>query len=394
MINVSEAKSAILHQIQLPIPVSVPLMEGLGHVLANDVYAKIDIPAFCQSSMDGYAIKFKDRELPLILNGEMAAGTRIDLTLKDGEASRIFTGAPLPHGADTVVMQEKVQVELGKVVVKDESLKYSLNTRAKGAEVKSGALAIEKGSYLTPAALGFLAGIGEHEVLVYPMPRVSIILTGKELQSPGESLASGQVYESNSYSLRGVLSQAGIKNISLYTADDDLLALKTILNDALSQSDIVLLTGGVSVGDYDFVAEAARLCGIQKVFHKVKQKPGKPLYFGVLGSKLIFGLPGNPSSVLNCYYQFVLPAVEAICGRKVVNRFIAAVLEKGYEKNAGLTHFVKAFVQDGRVVPLGAQESFRMSSFAAANCMIRLDEDRTTFAAGEIVNVFLLPDIL
>lgn len=392
MINVAEAKSAIINQAKPLKPITLPLMEALRHVLAADIYASVDIPAFKQSSMDGYAIRFADHSIPLSIKGEMAAGTILELDLKTGEAARIFTGAPLPHGADTVVMQEKVSVESGNLLIQDPMLKLGLNTREKGAEVQSGALAIGKDTELTPAALGFLAGIGETEVMVYPMPRVSVILTGKELQSPGKTLGPGQVYESNSFALRGVLSQAGFSQISLFTSDDDLQLLRSVLSDALAISDIVLLTGGVSVGDYDFVVEAAQLCGVEQIFHKVKQKPGKPLYFGVSGSKLIFGLPGNPSSVLNCYYQFVLPAIEAISGKQVIDRFVDAVLEIDYEKNAGLTHFVKAYLKDGKVVPLGAQESFRMSSFAAANCMICLDEQRTSYSKGERVKVFILPE--
>jgi molybdopterin molybdotransferase len=391
MINVAEAKAAILFKVNLPEPVSKPLIDALGHVLATDIYAKIDIPAFKQSSMDGYAFKFTDVELPLVVKGEMAAGTSVKLSIENGEAARIFTGAPLPDGADTVAMQEKVSVNLGKVLIQDPLLKPGANTRNKGSEVKSGALAIQKDTYLSPAALGFIAGIGNTEVVVYPMPKVSVILTGKELQTPGKSLEPGQVYESNSFSLRGALSQAGIHDVFVSSADDDLLELKSVLSKALNTSDIVLLTGGVSVGDYDFVVEAAKLCGVEQVFHKVKQKPGKPLYFGVLGSKLIFGLPGNPSSVLNCYYQFVLPAIEAISGRKVTDRFVNAVLQNTYEKNAGLTHFVKAILNEDRVSPLGAQESFRMSTFASANCMICLDEDRTHYDEGETVRVYMLP---
>ena len=392
MISVSEAKSAILNQAKLLKPITLPLMDALGHTLAVDIFASLDIPAFKQSSMDGYAIRFEDHTMPLIITGEMAAGSSLELNLKPGEAARIFTGAPLPQGADTVVMQEKVSVESGKVSIKDPMLKMGINTREKGAEVKLGALAITKDTFLTPAALGFLAGIGETHVSVYPKPRVSILLTGKELQTPGNNLGPGQVYESNSFALRGVLLQAGVSQISLYTVDDNLQELKTVLSKALENSDVVLLTGGVSVGDYDFVVEAARLCGVEQIFHKVRQKPGKPLYFGTSGSKLIFGLPGNPSSVLNCYYQFVLPAIETLSGRKAVDRFVDAILEVGYEKNAGLTHFVKAFIRNGKVIPLGAQESFKMSSFAAANCMIALDEDRTTFAQGETVRVFMLPE--
>ncbi|MEJ7557783.1 MAG: gephyrin-like molybdotransferase Glp [Pedobacter sp.] len=391
MINVAEAKAAILLSVKLPKPVTMPLLKALGHVLAKDIFASIDIPAFKQSSMDGYAIKFEDHEVPLLIKGEMAAGTDVTFKINSGETARIFTGAPLPEGADTVVMQEKVSLGHGSVSIQDPLLKVGANTREKGSEVRAGALAIQKNSLLTPAALGFIAGIGETVVTVYPMPKVSVILTGRELQAPGNPLGPGQVYESNSFSLRGALFQAGIHDVQLFTAEDDLLKLKAILSKAMEISDVVLLTGGVSVGDYDFVVEAAALCGVKQVFHKVKQKPGKPLYFGVLGDKLVFGLPGNPSSVLNCYYQYVLPAIEAISGKTVTDRFATAVMQKAYEKGAGLTHFIKAVFDGGMVSPLTAQESFRMSSFAAANCMICLDEEKTHFKEGEAVKVYMLP---
>ena len=391
MINVTQAKAAILKHAKLLQSVKLPLMDALGYVLATDVFASVDIPAFKQSSMDGYAIRFEDCDRPLELTGEMAAGSTARFLLNCGEAARIFTGAPLPEGADTVVMQEKVLVQCGKIVINDPALKLNINTREKGAEVKTGALAVAKGTCLTPAALGFLAGIGETDVQVYRMPDLSIILTGKELQTPGKPLGPGQVYESNSFSLGGVLKQAGVKQVAVFKAEDDLLKLKSELSNALAISDIVLLTGGVSVGDYDFVVEATNLCGVEQIFHKVKQKPGKPLYFGALGNKLIFGLPGNPSSVLSCFYQYVLPAIEAISGRTSPERLLTAVLKQSYEKNAGLTHFVKGYFEHGEVNILGAQESFRMSSFASANCMICLEEERTSYSEGETVKVYMLP---
>jgi molybdopterin molybdotransferase len=392
LLNVNEAKSAILQQVKTLTPIKLALMKALGHVLAADIYATLDIPAFKQSSMDGYAVRFEDRMDTLSIVGEMAAGTSSAISISNGETARIFTGAPVPDGADTVVMQEKVTVESDHITIQDPLLKHASNTREKGSEVKSGALAIQQGTFLTPAALGFLAGIGETEVLVYPMPKVGIILTGKELQSPGSPLSAGQVYESNSFSLRGALAKAGVDEVSIYFADDDLQTLTDILATAIDANDLVVLTGGVSVGDYDFVVEAAMRCGVEKIFHKVKQKPGKPLYFGTLENKLIFGLPGNPSSVLNCFYQFVLPAVEAVSGRAVNDRLVEAILETPYEKAAGLTHFVKAIYSNGYVKPLGAQESFRMSSFANANCMIRLEENSTSCSKGDKVMVYLLPE--
>lgn len=402
MISVQEAKSLIQEQI-VPMPLHpMPLAMAAGATLGTDVYATIDIPAFEQSSMDGYAIRFDERLLPLTVNGEMQAGAAHQFTLLPENAARIFTGAPLPQGADTVVMQEKVEVHKGILTIHDEQLTPGLNVRKKGAEATAGALAMQKGCKLTPAAIGFLAGIGVTEVEVCLTPSVGIIVTGKELQKPGAELAFGQVYESNSYSLTAALELAQITKINYYSADDQLDELTVVLKEALSANDVVLLTGGVSVGDYDFVLRAAEASEVRQIFHKVKQKPGKPLYFGITDKQLVFGLPGNPSSVLSCFYQYVLPALEKMMDYKDnlsesgassgSLKTLEAVLTHEHTKTAGLTHFLKAQYNDGNVTPLSAQESFRMSSFAQANCMIELPEEETRFAAGTKVKVYIFPE--
>jgi len=288
-------------------------------------------------------------------------------------------------------MQEKVALDNGRITIRQENLKFGDNVRDKGAEIKTGRLAMKKGSYLSPAAIGFLTGIGVSKVLVYPLPRVAIILTGNELQQPGKPLAFGQVYESNSYSLKSALKSAGIENIEVFFAGDELAVLQGILQNALKTADVVLLTGGVSVGDYDFVVKAAELCGITQVFHKVRQRPGKPLYFGTLNQKLIFGLPGNPSSVLNCFYNYALPAMAHLSRKENPVKEVKAVLGADVTKPAGLTQFLKGDFQNGLAQPLGAQESFKLSSFANANCLICLEETRDNYVKGEEIGVLLLP---
>jgi len=391
MISVKAAKDLISENITPLAPVVIDLAQASGHILATDIYARFDIPAFRQSSMDGYALKFADSESELQLIGEMAAGTPTNLTIKAGETSRIFTGAPLPDGADTVVMQEKITRTGNKITLQDTHLKSGSNVRGIGSEIAAGALAMEKGDLLSPAAIGFLAGIGITEVTVFPVPQIAIIVTGKELRKPGEKLAFGQVYESNSYSLSAALKAEGITAIAVYEADDDLNILQNVLQKALDQNDVVLLTGGVSVGDYDFVIEATNRCGVKQVFHTVKQKPGKPLYFGTYQQKPVFGLPGNPSSVLSCYYNYVLPAIKAISQKSNTVTEVQAVLNHAYSKPAGLTHFLKGKYENGKVSPLGAQESYRLSSFAQSNCLICLNETQENFEAGEIVTVLILP---
>lgn len=391
MINVTEAKDIIERNCIKLAPVLLPVIEASGYVLAADIFAEFDIPSFDQSSMDGYAIAFNGSENPFKVNGEMAAGSTADLQVNYGEAARIFTGAPLPKNTDTVVMQEKVQLLNNTIVITDTTLAKGLNVRLKGAEVKAGALAMQKGGLLSPAAIGFLAGIGVTEVLVYALPVVSIIVTGNELQKPGNPLLPGQVYESNSYSLTTALQQAGIKIIKVFYAADNLNELKNTLQTALENSDIVLLTGGVSVGDYDFVVRAAELCSIKQQFHKIKQKPGKPLYFGKLGNKLIFGLPGNPASVLNCYYNYVVLALQLLSGKNGGLQKVEATLTKSYAKLPGLTHFLKGAYLDGKATPLTAQESFKLNSFALADCLICLEEAHADYIEGETVTVYLLP---
>jgi len=391
MITVDQAKQIIRDNITILDPREIPLQDTLGHVLAADIYALVDIPAFRQSSMDGYAIKFESALKTYTLVGEMAAGTTQSIAIAHGETSRIFTGAPLPEGADTVVMQEKIQLSANQITLEDPKIAKGLNVREKGAEIKAGALAMQIGSLLTPAAIGFLAGIGISTVEVFPMPKVTIVLTGNELQQPGKPLAFGQVYESNSYSLSAALKLEGIQHIEVLWVNDNLELLTETLQLALNQSDVVLLTGGVSVGDYDFVIAAAEKCGIAQKFHKIKQKPGKPLFFGTQNRKLVFGLPGNPSSVLSCYYNYVLPAIKLLSNLPNSVAEVEAELETDYEKPPGLTHFLKGVYANGKAKPLNAQESFRLSSFAHSNCLIRLKEDQQHFMAGEKVTVLLLP---
>ena len=324
--------------------------------------------------------------------GEMAAGAAERLNIAEGQAVRIFTGAPLPGGANTVVMQEKVEVANGKVMLRDTGLQQFQNVREQGSEIKAGSLAMSKGTFLSPAAIGFLGTIGVAEVDITPAPSVCLILTGNELQDPGKALAFGQVYEANSAMLSAALKQCGVSALKIIHVTDDLRLLQQAIGAALEHADMVLLTGGVSVGDYDFVVAAANNVGVQQCFHRIKQKPGKPLYFGVKDQRIVFGLPGNPSSVLTCFYEYVLPAIGNMMGKTLGLRTSKATLTHSYVKVAGLRHFLKGHVVEGNVTPLHAQESYRLHSYAGANCLIVLDEDGTAYNAGDEVEVHLIPD--
>ena len=393
MISTTEAKAMIRKNIQ-PLGVrQLPLIKAAGSTLAEDVYAAMDIPPFPQSSMDGYAFLFEawDRSKELFLKGERAAGDSNPLDMGRQNAVRIFTGAAVPPGADTVIMQEKTRTENGKLIIVGEAVHQGDHVRGKGSEIKAGARALSKGTPLTPAAVGFLAGIGIADVCVYPYPSVSLVITGNELQQPGTEAEYGKVYDSNSFALQAALHQLHIRNVSIQQVPDDLVALTLALQEALDRSDFVLLTGGVSVGDYDFVPEAARRSGVQTLFHKIRQRPGKPLYFGTKDEKTVFGLPGNPASVLTCFYMYVVPALERLTNIDFGLRTLEAPLAKPFRKATNLTHYLKGHYNGTEVLPLGAQESYRMHSFAQANCLIEIAEEAKECSAGSIVTVHLLP---
>jgi len=392
-IQVSEARKLIRESIKTPDPVKVSINAAAGLILAEDIFSLTDVPPFNQSSMDGYAINYQGwkKKETLKIAGMAQAGLAGLDPIQSDEARRIFTGAVVPHGSDTVVMQEKVDVLDGKLLIKDNNLAIGQNVRIQGSEAKKGEIALEKGHLLNPTAIGFLAGLGIHELMVYPAPTISIILTGNELQQPGLALNYGQVYESNSYALNAAIREAGILNVDVFSAEDDLKILIEVLAIALQNSNLVLLTGGVSVGDYDFVIRAAEANGVEQVFHKIKQKPGKPIYFGKKGEKYVFGLPGNPASVLTCFYEYVYPAIGLLGNKQKEMIKINAVLESDIKKPAGMTHFLKAYYNGKTVKELKAQESFRLSSFAKSNCLIELEAEQSEFKAGEEVEIHLLP---
>ncbi|MEO6730549.1 MAG: gephyrin-like molybdotransferase Glp [Ferruginibacter sp.] len=392
MISVDEAKNIIKENVEVLPSIKILLANAIGYVLAEDIFSKIDFPPFNQSNVDGYAIAFKDVHETLVINGEVPAGAHENRSLLPQHAMRIFTGAAVPENADTVVMQEKVLFKNNMLIIQDEQVQQGLNFRPRARDMKQGALALQKDEYLSPGAIGFLSALGITEAMVYKKPSVNIIITGNELQQPGRSLQHGEVYEANSFMLKAALRQFHFNNVEVFYADDNLGRLTSTLGDVLNKSDVVLLCGGISVGDYDFVLQAASDCGIEKLFHKVKQRPGKPLYFGKKENKIVFGLPGNPSSVLTCFYEYVSEALAIMTNRKSFINVTKAMLANDFTKVTGLTFFLKGILENDEVTALDAQESYRLSSYAIANCLIRLEENETTYKKGDIVEVHILPN--
>jgi len=390
LVSVSQARALIASSLPQIKPSLKELMHSTGLAAAEDIFSPLDIPAFDQSSMDGYAIYAEDIKGPLAVQGVIAAGDGNPELLQRNHAMRIFTGAPLPAGADTIVMQEKVVVDASGITVTDTDIGIGTHVRKLGSELKKGELVLKKGTVTTAPVTGLLASLGISSISVYPRLAVCLIATGNELQMPGQPLERGQVYESNIYFLQAALKPYAENLESALYVRDDLEAIQEALARALRESDMVILTGGVSVGDYDFVRKAADQLGIHCKFHKVKQKPGKPLYFGTRENKIIFGLPGNPASVVSCFYEYVLPAVRYML-HLPQEELVTAVLKDNFKKVKGLTQFLKAYFEEGEVEILEAQESYRQRSFAIANCLVALDENRLDYEKGETVMVRLLP---
>jgi molybdopterin molybdotransferase len=392
MIAVDEARNLVKSHTPAPQSRIIPLHQAVHHVLAADIYATNAFPPFHQSAMDGYAFRFEDYAKGNIqIDGEVAAGDQAGI-LPFGTAKRIFTGAQVPAGADTVVMQEHVRVENGSLIFLQNKLQPGSNVRLKGSQIEAGEVAFEKGSFLNAAAIGFIASLGLDMVRVYSRPRVHIIVTGSELIPPGEQLPEGKIYESNSFMLMAALKAIDYEPDGIHFIRDDAAALPNLLDKLNPVCDVFLLTGGVSIGDYDFVGKSQHLPGFETIFHKVRQKPGKPFLFATYKGKLLFGLPGNPASVLSCFYQYVLPSLRQSSGLGQTDLLKERVpLSGGFTKKAGLTVFLKGKCADGRVHILPQQESYILRSYAQANCLIELEEDRELWEAGDEVTIHHLP---
>ena len=387
MISVSEAIRLIKEHAIHSNSGEVSLMDALGCVTADHIVAPIDTPPFDNSAMDGYAFSFEhwDKTSPLKIVNEIQAGTQSDYTLKAQEASRIFTGAPVPEGADTVIMQEKTQRSGDLLTIADPNIHSNLNIRQQGSQSKKGDLAIPKDQLISPATISYLAGMGIEKIKVYKKPTVGIILTGKELVKPGQTLEKGQIYESNGIGLQAALRNLHIETESLLTVDDKKEELVPAIKKMMHY-DILILTGGVSVGEYDLVPESLEKCGVKKVFHKIKQRPGKPIYFGTHSKGVVFGLPGNPAAVMSSFYFYIQLAVGQFMKRDLIKK-IKLTLENEYSKKPGLTYFLKGKISENGVEILGSQLSYMLNSFAVADCLVKLDEENELVKKGTSVEV-------
>ncbi len=386
MISVAEARNRIYDNTGQLEPIILPIEHAVDHVLVADLFSPVNIPGFRQSSMDGFAIQFKDLHQELIIQDELPAGSFKQLLLESGAAIKVFTGGLVPDGADTIVQKEWVEILQDSIRILPNPVEEGMHIRLPGSEIAQNNLALPAGTLITASMVGFIASMGYGAVKVYRKPKIAIVITGNELVSPGNPLLPGQVYESNSFALRALLQEQGIQHVQVFYAKDHLQETAYTLSEALQSNDIVLLTGGVSVGDYDFVVAACMQEGIEQVFHRVAQKPGKPLFFGVKDEKLVFGLPGNPASVMSCFKQYVMPAIQVMSG-KAIEEPIWGKLKHSYHKSSSLCFFLKARVENGIVSILGGQASYQQNSFVEANCWIELDGPQQQFEQFSMVKL-------
>lgn len=391
MITVAEAKSIIKNSFKSLKSENVSLKDSLGRTVANDVFAPIPLPPFRQSAMDGYAIRIEDTSQPLKLLGVIKAGDVSVPELKAGFALRIFTGAMVPSSATAVVMQEKVEAEGDAVIIKEENLREQQNIRPIGEQTAKGGLAIAKGTVMSPGGIGFAASLGLTSIEVIKQPKVGMAVTGDELIQPGNSLESGQIYESNSITIQSVAESTGYLVSNTAFLNDDFEETRSSIEELVKSNDVLILTGGISVGDYDFVWKSLDELGCEVLFYKVKQKPGKPLLVGKLGECAIFALPGNPYAALSCFYQYVLPALDLMSGKEEIGlQTMNLPLAHDYIKKGDRAEFLKAKLSNGRVSILGSQASSMLSAFTEANAIVYLPSEVNELKKDELVEIGLL----
>lgn len=393
MITVEAAKKLIDEHINCEQTELRTLSLCNGYYTAVSINAPIDSPPFAQSAMDGYAFKYSDllHSNKFELQGIIQAGETKSFTIEPQKCFRIFTGAPVPNGSDTVIMQEHCETENNFIHFMNETITVGANVRPLGSQVHANEEILKIGTRLTPGSIGFLATLGIKEIEVYSKPRVSLLITGSELVKAGEILEFGQIYESNSSMLQAALTEGGIECKRIYFSKDDLNDTIQSITEALHGTDFLLITGGISVGDYDFVQEALKKNEVSTVFYKLKQKPGKPLYFGRKNNTYIFALPGNPASVLTCFYEYVVPAIRKFSsGIFAISNKQKKQLLHDYTKKGNLTHYLKAHSTSDGVVILGAQESYKLNSFTEANCLVMIEEERNELKKGDMVEAHML----
>ncbi len=372
------------------------IRQALGRVLAADVISPVDVPGHDNSAMDGYAVRFADlkpdAEANLKLIGTAFAGKPFDGKISTGETVRIMTGAVIPQGADTVIMQERAKASGDNVSVTAVP-QAGTNTRKAGEDLKKGEPALNKGQLVRPAELGLMASLGIGEVSVYRRLRVAFFSTGDELVSIGQPLGPGQIYDSNRYTLYGMLTRAGCELLDMGVIRDTPEAIEKAFAEASEAADVIITSGGVSVGEADYVKQILDRLG-EVLFWKIAMKPGRPMAYGKIGGAHFFGLPGNPVAVMVTFYQFVRDALAVLQGQTTIKPLptLKARCTAPIKKAPGRTEFQRGILSRGEdgewtVKPTGDQGSGILSSMSQAHCFIVLPTETGRLDAGAIVEV-------
>jgi molybdopterin molybdotransferase len=408
MLTVEQALEQVLKHAQRRAPEMAALTPALlGLVLAEEVASDLDQPPFDKSLVDGYALRSEDVAMPsgrppqtgglaatsplLKVVEEIVAGRPPRQLIRSGEAARIMTGAMVPGGADAVVMQEHTQdIGEGRVCILQTSVKAGSNILPRGREMRAGERVLSAGAVLRPQELGLLASVGRNMVQVYPRPVVAVLSTGDELVEPGTQPGAGQIRNSNAPLLSAQITRAGADAAYLGIARDSVESLRIFIAEGL-RCDVLVLTGGVSAGKLDLVPWALQEIGVSPVFHKVAMKPGKPLFFGVQGEKLIFGLPGNPVSTLVGFELFVRPALEALLGRTPGRRFVQASLTSEFRYASDRPTYHPAVLTAAphgwqvTLVPWFGSPDLR--AITNANAFARLEVGERHYQPGDLLSV-------
>jgi len=400
-VSVEEAQKIILDSVR---PLSceiISILEASNRVLYEDIVSDIMIPPLDDSAMDGYAViandtrgASKNSPVRLKIKGELKAGGSIaGKQVSPGTAIRIMTGAPIPQGADSVIQFEDTEEEADHVKIFRETEKHD-NYRFAGESIKKESTVLQKGDRLSSADVGILAALNCNEVKVYKQPTVSIISTGDELADIGEEIRNGQIRNVNAYTLYSEIKKYNALPDYIGIVKDTLEDTKEIFSRAL-KSDVVISTGGVSMGRYDFVKDIYSDLNIEVQFEWVRVKPGRPCTFGKKDNKLIFGLPGNPVSTLTSFIQFVRPALLRLMGAKRIQKpVVTAFLEENFNKQSGKVHLLRGYFtirnNEFYVSTTGNQKSSVLRSMSIANCLIIIPENTTEVKAGEKVAIQLI----
>lgn len=390
MISIEEAINAVKSNTEQAKEIFVDTSNSLGYTTSENIYSSINMPPFEQSAMDGYVIHYKENINEYNIIGEIQAGQdSSSINLKIGEGVRIFTGAAIPKGGTSVIQQEWCVLN-NKTISFTRRIKNELNIRFIGEQLKIKDLVLSKESEICPATIGLLTGVGVAKVKVFSKPRIGILITGNELISVKEQLSPGKIFESNSHLLKNALLKYGYSSISIYKANDSFKETKLVAEKAINDNDVLLISGGISVGDYDFVFDALKELGVKTIFYKVKQKPGKPLFFGKKNNVAIFGLPGNPGSALTCFYIYVLRYLSGFSKISFPLNLIKIKSQNNYCKKEGRGEFLKAKIKNGNGTLCNFQNSSMLKAFVEGNSLVYLAENTTEIKKGDALNAYLL----